>query len=116
MSKILYGRSYTGSGKNGRISKSERNVAKLSKAFRSILHTRLMSHNWLSVLKNAWDSLCNLCQAALTAKHILTRNIVKAITYLFYDPKANGLARFALAAQIFGINRSVATNLTQALM
>lgn len=116
MSKILYGRSYTGSGKNGRISKSERNVAKLSKAFRSILHTRLMSHNWLSVLKNAWDSLCNLCQAALTAKHILTRNIVKAIMYLFYDPKANGLARFALAAQIGGINRSVATNLTQALM
>jgi hypothetical protein len=72
MDRALYGRELTGSGEGGRITQAEAKMVKLSKLFRSALHKRLMSHNWNSVLKNGWDSFCNLLTAAYNTKIILT--------------------------------------------
>lgn len=113
MSRALYGRSLTGSGEGGRITESDARIAKLSKTFRSALHKRLMSHNWLSVLKNGYDSFCNLLTAAYTGKLILTQNLINGILHLFIDLNNSNLSLFT---QLGGINRSKATNMTQALM
>ena len=113
MSRALYGRDVTGFGENGRITQEDALLAKWSKGFRSLLHKRLMSHNWLSVLKNAYDSFCNLLTAAYTGKYILTQNFLNAIGKLCFDWKNKN---FTMATQLFGMNRSRATNMTQALM
>ena len=113
MSRALYGREITGSGQNGRISPSEAHLVKASKIFRSALHKRLMSHNFLSVLKNGFDSFCNLCSQVFMAKYIMTQNIVIALGRLIYDGDGS---RVPLFSQIVGLTRSKATNMTTALM
>jgi len=59
INRAIYGRTTTGSGAYGRITPSEMKYAKASKIMRGIMHKKLMSHNWLSVLKNSWDSFWN---------------------------------------------------------
>lgn len=113
MSRALYGRETTGSGQNGRISPSEAHLVKVSKIFRSALHKRLMSHNFLSVLKNGFDSFCNLCSQVFMAKYIMTQNIIRALGRLIYCGDGS---RVTLFSQIVGLTRSKATNMTTALM
>lgn len=113
MNRALYGRDVTGSDVNGRISASEAHIAKVSKLFRSALHKRLMSHNWLSVLKNGLDSFCNLLTQAFMGKYIMTQNIIYGISRLLWDGTGT---RVNCINQVIGITRSKATNMTQALM
>lgn len=111
--RAIYGKDVTGFGHNGNLTKDDLKYAKYSKMFRSALHSRLMSHNWNSVFKNGWDSFCNLLQATFTGKYIMTRNVIKALGRLFWDPSSKNPQLFT---QIIGMNRSKATNMTQALM
>lgn len=113
ISRAIYGRNMTGFDENGRMSQDDVRLAKWSKGFRSLMHKRLMSHNWLSVLKNGYDSFCNLLTAAYTGKYILTQNLIRAIGKLIYDWHEDS---FTIMHQLSGINRSTATNMTQALM
>ena len=113
MSRALYGRNMTGFGQNGRITEEDALLAKWSKGFRSLLHKRLMSHNWLSVLKNGYDSFCNLLTAAYTGKQILTQNFFNGLGKLIFDTQNK---QFTLGNQLLGLNRSKAVNMTQALM
>lgn len=104
--RAIYGRTTTGFGTGGRMDSTDEWLASLSKATRSVLHKRLMSHNWASVIKNGLDSFCNLLTAAFVGKYVLTRNVIKGIFRLFQEAPS----------QLVGMNRSKATNMTQALM
>lgn len=77
--------------------------------FRSVLHRRLMSHNWRSVIKNGMDSFCNMLASAYTGKYIRVRNFMRAIGRLIYDWDSHN---FSMITQILGINRSKSTNMT----
>lgn len=106
INRTIYGRTTTGFGPGGRMTDADLKYAKASKTMRSLLHKRLMSHNWRSVIKNGYDSFCNLLTAAFVGKYILARNLIFALGKLFLNSPT----------QIIGMNRSKATNMTQALM
>lgn len=113
INKRIYGRDVIGSGENGRLTAQEQKYAKRSQIFRSILHKRLMSHNWRSVLKNGFDSFCNMLASVYTGKYIRACNFANAIVKLFYDKENSNVT---ILTQLFGINRSKATNATQGFM
>lgn len=82
LSTNLYGRVTTGFGQHGRLSQNDAKLAHLSKLLRSAGHSRLMSHNWTSVLKNAVDSFLNMIGQAITGKYILPRSMWKALGFM----------------------------------
>lgn len=106
LSRDLYGRNVVGSGYNGRLSSKEQWMVRSSQLFRSALHSSLMSHNLLSVIKNSYDSFCNILQQVIHGKYITPKNL------------QHGLLNMAKEAfTLFGtMQRSKAGNLTQALM
>lgn len=102
----IYGRTITGSGPGGRLTSGEQLYAKLSKNARSVLHKRLMGHNWLSVLKNGYDSFCNMIQQIFMGKYFKSRSILNAIEKMGSN----------IFPAMISWNRSRAMNMTQALM
>lgn len=75
ISSGLYGRSVTGFGKNGRLTKQDQGWAKLTMWMRSVLHQRLMGGNPMSLVKNGNDSTQSLISEILSGKYIVGRNL-----------------------------------------
>lgn len=107
ISTHLYGREIMGSGVNGRLLNYEKPLVKLSKATRRIMHSRLMGHNMLSVLKNGYDSFWNTIGQAFTGKYVLLRNVLNALKYI------NPITMFTALP---GFSRSGVMNQTQGFM
>lgn len=73
----VYGRTRTGF-KGGKMSSTERMMSQLTDKLASKAHSMLMSHNWRSVLKNAYDSGSTLTQEILAGKYFTVKDALWA--------------------------------------
>lgn len=104
--KFIYGRMNRGFGVNGRLSQKDQLAYQATLRIRQLTHQNLMGHSWRSVLKNGWDSFCNILQTFFVGKYVLNQNLFQAIKFVASNMFTVG----------FGANRSKAVNMTQALM
>lgn len=81
----IHGRMRKGFATNAKMSKQELRMAKLSEALMSRTHSKLMGHNWRTVLKNATDSFWNLTKEIFGGKYFTVQDAFLADGLMFRE-------------------------------
>ena len=74
----IHGRMRKGFATNAKMSKQELRMAKLADALMQRTHSKLMGHNWRTVLKNAIDSGWNLTKEIFGGKYFTVKDAFRA--------------------------------------
>jgi len=74
----VHGRMRKGFVSNAKMSKQELRMAKLADNLMKRAHSKLMGHNWRTVLKNAMDSAWNLTKEIFGGKYFTVNDALKA--------------------------------------
>jgi hypothetical protein len=106
INKYIYGRTTTGSGPNGTLTKKEALIANLVATVRENMFQRLMANNDMSVLKNGTDSFFNLLTAGIDQRWFTMSNL------------RHGIAKMGsnILSSLFSYQSNKAANMTQGLM
>lgn len=69
----VYGRTRTGF-KGGKMNKTERTISAITDKLAQKAHSKLMAHNWRSMVKNGWDSFSTLTQEIMAGKYFTVKD------------------------------------------
>lgn len=112
----IHGRMRKGFVSNAKMSKQELRAAKLADALMKRTHSKLMGHNWRTVLKNAIDSAWNLTKEIFGGKYFTVNDAVKADKLMFREifrgtagnlGRANTASTIASLMQFNGVEGSI---------